>query len=61
MGEGTLFQICYEGDLTVEVSDALRSSVRSRTRPELAGAPRGAARGVGAGPCLRRLVGADAS
>jgi len=24
MGEGTLFQICYEGDLTVEVSDALR-------------------------------------
>lgn len=24
MGDGTLFQICYEGDLTVEVSDALR-------------------------------------
>ena len=24
MGEGVLFQICHEGDLTVEVSDALR-------------------------------------
>jgi hypothetical protein len=24
MGEGTLFQICYEGDLTIEVCNALR-------------------------------------
>ena len=30
MGDGTLFQICYEGDLTVEVSDALR---RLRAEP----------------------------
>jgi hypothetical protein len=30
MGDGSLFQICYEGDLTVEVSDALR---RLRAEP----------------------------
>lgn len=30
MGDGTLFQICYEGDLTLEVSDALR---RLRAQP----------------------------
>lgn len=30
MGDGTLFQICHEGDLTVEVSEALR---RLRAEP----------------------------
>jgi hypothetical protein len=30
MGDGTLFQICYEGDLTLEVTDALR---RFRAEP----------------------------
>ncbi len=61
MGEGTLFQICYEGDLTVEVSDALR---RLGAEPNFDQSwqlrldePRAAAVIVRR---LRRLVGGDA-
>ncbi|HEY0787837.1 MAG TPA: hypothetical protein VGE86_04275 [Thermoanaerobaculia bacterium] len=61
MGEGTLFQICYEGDLTVEVSDALR---RLSAEPNFDQSwevrldePREAAVIV---RYLRRLVGGDA-
>ena len=61
MGEGTLFQICYEGDLTVEVSDALR---RLGAEPNFDQSwqvrleePREASVLV---RYLRRLVGADA-
>lgn len=61
MGEGTLFQICYEGDLTVEVSGALR---RLGAEPNFDQSwqvrleePRAAAVLV---RHLRRLVGGDA-
>ena len=60
MGEGTLFQICYEGDLTVEVSEALR---RLRAEPNFdqswqvtLGEPRPAAVLV---RYLRMLIGGD--
>ncbi|MFN2441181.1 MAG: hypothetical protein ABR517_00710 [Thermoanaerobaculia bacterium] len=61
MGERTLFQVCYEGDLTVEVSDALR---RLRAKPNfdqswqvMLEEPRAAAVLV---RYLRMLIGGDA-
>jgi hypothetical protein len=61
MGEGSLFQICHEGDLTVEVSDALR---RLRAEPNFDQSwqvtleePRAAAVLV---RYLRMLIGGDA-